>query len=113
VSDVADLWAIERIGFYNGMYHALGGKLSAVNGVLPRDLSIDKLRERVSSGITEVIMAMSADIDGQATALFVNDKIKDLNAKVTTLSHGVPIGGELEYLDDGTIIAAFRQRHDI
>jgi recombination protein RecR len=115
VADIADLWSIERIGFYSGKYHVLGGKLSAVNGVLPSDLSVDKLCERiVSTGtVKEVIMATSADIDGQATALFVNDRIKNLNVQVTILAHGVPVGGELEYLDNGTIIAAFKQRHDI
>jgi recombination protein RecR len=114
IPGIADLWSIERTGFYKGKYHVLGGKLSAVNGVLPSDLNISGLYKRISEGeVSEIIMAMSADIDGQATAFFINDKIKDLGVRVTTLSHGVPVGGELEYLDDGTIIAALKQRHDI
>ncbi|MDR2666897.1 MAG: recombination mediator RecR [Holosporales bacterium] len=115
VTDVADLWSIEKIGFFRGRYHVLGNKLSAIDGITPEDLSIAKLYERIksSSSINEVIIAMSADIDGQTTMFFVKDKIKDLNIKITTLSHGVPIGSELESLDDGTIIAAFNHRRDI
>lgn len=112
VADISDLWFIERAGFYKGLYHVLGNKLSAINGVSPEDLNIDNLLKRLL-GVHEVIIAMSADLDGQTTMFFVNDKIKDLELKVTTLSHGVPIGSELEYLDDGTIIAAFSQRRDI
>jgi recombination protein RecR len=115
VADVADLWSIERIGFFRGQYHVLGNKLSAIDGITPEDLSIAKLYERIESSdkIKEVIIAMSADIDGQTTMFFVKDKIKDLNVKITTLSHGVPIGSEIEGLDDGTIIAAFNQRRDV
>ncbi|MDR1233822.1 MAG: recombination mediator RecR [Holosporales bacterium] len=122
VSDVSDLWAIERAGFYRGRYHVLGGKLSAFDGIRPEDVDIDKLKRRIIGqvsgsgevkGISEVIIAMSADLDGQTTMFFVKDKIKELSVKVTTLSNGVPIGSDIEGLDDGTIIAAFKQRHDI
>ena len=112
VSDISDLWSIERAGFYRGLYHVLGNKLSAINGVSPEDLNIDNLMKRIVN-VKEVIIAMSADLDGQTTMFFVNDKIKYLGVKVTTLSHGIPIGSELEYLDDGTIVAAFSQRRDI
>lgn len=114
VADISDLWSIERAGFYNGLYHVLGNKLSAINGVSPEDLNIDKLVQRLSSqDVREIIIAMSADLDGQTTMFFVNDKLKNFNVKVTALSHGVPMGSELEYLDDGTIIAAFDQRRNV
>jgi recombination protein RecR len=115
VADISDLWSIEKAGFYRGRYHVLGNKLSAINGVMPEDLNIDRLYNRIKSSkeIREVIIALSADIDGQTTVFFVNDKIKDLGVKITTLSQGIPIGSELEYLDDGTIIAAFNQRRDV
>jgi recombination protein RecR len=116
VADISDLWSIERAEFFRGKYHVLGGKLSSINGVMPEDLAIEKLCERIrlSQGeVKEVIIAMSADLDGQTTMFFVNDKIKDFDVKITTLAHGVPVGSELEYLDDGTIIAAFDQRKDI
>lgn len=112
VADISDLWSIERAGFYKGLYHVLGNKLSAINGVSPENLNIDSLIKRLSN-VNEVIIAMSADLDGQTTMFFINDKIRDFGLKITTLSHGVPIGSELEYLDDGTIIAAFNQRRDI
>ena len=114
VADISDLWSIERAGFYNGLYHVLGNKLSAINGVSPEDLNIDKLVQRLSSqDVKEIIIAMSADLDGQTTMFFVNDKLKNFNVKITALSHGVPMGSELEYLDDGTIIAAFDQRRNV
>lgn len=112
VADISDLWSIERAGFYKGLYHVLGNKLSAINGISPEDLNIDSLIKRLSN-VNEVIIAMSADLDGQTTIFYINDKIKNYGIKVTTLSHGVPVGSELEYLDDGTIIAAFSQRRDI
>jgi recombination protein RecR len=119
VSDISDLWAIERTGFYRGRYHVLGGKLSAIDGVRPEDLDIARLCGRVSESTTksedgeirEVIIAMSADLDGQTTMFFVKDKLKELDVKITTLSHGVPIGSDLEGLDEGTLIAAFKHRH--
>ncbi|MDR1476421.1 MAG: recombination mediator RecR [Holosporales bacterium] len=119
VSDISDLWAIERTGFYRGLYHVLGGKLSAIDGIRPEDLDISRLCRRISESTTtnelirEVIIAMSADLDGQTTMFFVKDEIKGLNVKITTLSHGVPVGSDLEGLDDGTLIAAFKHRHGI
>ena len=115
VADIADLWSIERAGFYTGKYHVLGNKLSAVEGITPDDINIDGLYDRIkdSGEIKEVIIALSADLDGQTTLFFIKDKIKDLGVKITTLSHGVPIGSDLEYLDNGTIVAAFSQRRDI
>ncbi len=115
VADISDLWSIERAGFYRGKYHVLGNKLSAVEGITPEDLNISGLYDRIknSSEIKEVIIALSADLDGQTTLFFINDKIKDLGIKITTLSHGVPVGSELEYLDEGTIVAAFSQRRDV
>ena len=114
VSDISDLWTIERAGFYRGKYHILGGKLSAIMGTTPDDLDIFGLYNRIKNNqIDEVIVAMSADIDGQTTIFYINEKIKELNVKVTMLSHGVPVGGELENLDNGTIIAAFDQRKGI
>jgi recombination protein RecR len=116
VADISDLWSIERAEFFRGRYHVLGGKLSSINGVMPEDLNIDKLCSRIKASngeIKEIIIAMSADLDGQTTTFFVNDKISELGVKITTLAHGVPVGSELECLDDGTIIAAFDQRKDI
>lgn len=116
VADISDLWSIERAGFFRGKYHVLGNKLSAIDGITPDDLNISGLYDRIKSSngeIKEVIIAMSADLDGQTTMFFINDRIKNLGVKITTLSHGVPIGSELEYLDEGTIIAAFNQRRDI
>jgi recombination protein RecR len=116
VADISDLWSIERAEFFRGKYHVLGGKLSSINGVMPDDLRVDQLCARIKASngeIQEVIIAMSADLDGQTTTFFVNDKIKELGVKITTLAHGVPVGSELEYLDDGTIMAAFDQRKGI
>jgi recombination protein RecR len=120
VADIAGLWAIERTGFYHGQYHVLGGKLSAVNGVSPNDIDISGLRKRINEfqsadgkNIQEVILALSSDLDGQTTMFFVKDCLKDLDIKITTLSHGVPVGSDIEYLDDGTLIAALKHRYDI
>ena len=114
VADIADLWSVERAGFYTGKYHVLGNKLSAVEGITPDDLNLDKLCERAAATeVKEVIIALSADLDGQTTLFFIKDRLKHINVKITTLSHGVPVGSELEYLDDGTIIAAFSQRRDV
>lgn len=114
VASISDLWFIERAGFYGGVYHVLGGKLSAVEGVRPEDLDIQKLKQRIAEEIVaEVIIAMSADIDGQTTMFFVKDYIKNAPVKITTLSHGMPIGGDFDYLDEGTIIAAFSNRRDL
>jgi recombination protein RecR len=116
VADISDLWSIERAEFFHGKYHVLGGKLSSINGVMPEDLSVDRLCSRIKASngeIQEIIIAMSADLDGQTTTFFVNDKIKELGVKTTTLAHGIPVSSDLEYLDDGTIITAFDQRKDI
>lgn len=114
VATISDLWSIERAGFYRGVYHVIGGKLSAIDGVMPSDLDIDNLKRRISKEeINEVIIAMSADIDGQTTMFFIKDSIKDTNVKITTLSHGMPVGGEFDYLDDGTIVAAFAERKGV
>ena len=112
VADISDLWTIERAGFYNGIYHVLGNKLSAIEGITPDDININGLYDRiVHNKVDEVIIALSADLDGQTTLFFVKDRIGDLGVKITTLSHGVPIGSDLEYLDNSTILAAFSQRH--
>ncbi len=111
VEEVADLWAIERSKIYQGKYHVLGGNLSAISGKTIEDLNIDKLYKRAkNSEIREIIIATSATIDGQTTAHFIAESLKDLPLKITRLAHGVPIGSELDYLDDGTISIAFKTR---
>jgi recombination protein RecR len=115
VCDISDLWAIEKSGVFKGSYHVLGGKLSALDGITPESLSVGPLRERIrkNNDICEIIFAMSADMDGQTTMFFVKDRIEEFGLKMTTLSHGIPTGGDLDYLDDGTIITAFKQRHSL
>jgi len=111
VEDVADLWALERAGALNARYHVLGGSLSPLDGIGPDDLSIGKLVTRVAAGgIGEVILAVNATVEGQTTAHFITDRLVGLGAKVTRLAHGVPVGGELDYLDEGTLYEAIRQR---
>ena len=111
VEDVADLWAMERAGVFKGRYHVLGGTLSALDAVGPDDLQIPKLRNRVAAeNITEVILALNATVDGQTTAHYIADELEGTGVIVTTLAQGVPIGGELDYLDDGTISAALKAR---
>ena len=113
VEDVADLWAMERAGVFKGRYHVLGGTLSALDAVGPEELRIPKLLDRVASEeITEVILALNATIDGQTTAHYIADQLES-RATVTSLAQGVPIGGELDYLDDGTIGAALRARKSV
>ena len=110
VEDVADLWAMERAQVFKGRYHVLGGCLSALDAIGPDELRIPKLIDRVSSeNITEVILALNASIEGQTTAHYLADQLES-RTKVTTLAQGVPIGGELDYLDDGTITAALKAR---
>ena len=110
VEDVADLWAMERAQVFKGRYHVLGGCLSALDAIGPDELRIPKLIDRVSSeNITEVILALNATIEGQTTAHYLADQLES-RTKVTTLAQGVPIGGELDYLDDGTITAALKAR---
>ena len=111
VADISDLWALERSGAVSGRYHVLGGVLSALDGVRPEHLSLDALVARASeAAVKEVILALSATVDGQTTAHFITDLLAHLPVKVTKLAHGVPVGGELDYLDDGTLAAAIRQR---
>ena len=111
VADVADLWALERAGAINARYHVLGGTLSPLDGVGPQDLTIDALVNRVHAEKPhELILALNATVDGQTTAHYVTDLIQDTGIKVTRLAHGVPVGGELDYLDEGTLAAAIRQR---
>ena len=111
VGDVADLWALERAHAVNGRYHVLGGTLSPLDGIGPQDLSIDALVKRAHDPeVTEVILALNATVDGQTTAHYITDLLHGANIKVTRLAHGVPVGGELDYLDEGTLTAAIRQR---
>lgn len=111
VETVGDLWALERAGAFKGRYHVLGGVLSALDGVGPEDLNIAGLVERASGSQTrEVILALNATVDGQTTAHFLSDKLAGAGVDITTLARGVPVGGELDYLDDGTLSAAFRSR---
>lgn len=111
VEDVSDLWALERAGALNARYHVLGGTLSALDGVGPDDLSIDKLVQRVAQGeIKEIILAVNATVDGQTTAHFITDQLAPTGVKISRLAHGVPVGGELDYLDEGTLSAAIRSR---
>ncbi len=114
VGDVADLWAMERAGVFRGRYHILGGLLSALDGVTPETLRIPQMAARVrAEQISEVILALNATIDGQTTAHVIAEYLEDTGASVTTLAKGVPIGGELDYLDDGTISAALAARKAI
>jgi recombination protein RecR len=111
VTDVADLWALERAHALNARYHVLGGTLSPLDGVGPQDLAIDSLISRVErEGVAEVVLALNATVDGQTTAHYITDLLHESKAKVTRLAHGVPVGGELDYLDEGTLSAALRQR---
>ncbi|WP_425091459.1 recombination mediator RecR [Tropicimonas sp. S265A] len=114
VEDVADLWAMERAGVFKGRYHVLGGTLSALDAVGPEDLGIPKLLARLApENVTEVILAVGATVDGQTTAHYIADELESIaGVRVTTLAQGVPIGGELDYLDDGTISAALKARKD-
>ncbi len=111
VSDVADLWAMERASVFKGRYHVLGGVLSALDGVGPDDLRIPQLVRRIAdTRVTEVVLALNATIDGQTTAHYIADQLSDSPVEITSLAQGVPIGGELDYLDDGTITAALKAR---
>jgi recombination protein RecR len=111
VEDVADLWALERANVFRGHYHILGGVLSAIDGIGPSQLTIDPLLARVQgSDIREIILALNATIDGQTTIHYLIDRLQPHGIKLTTLAHGVPVGGELDYLDDGTLTTAFTAR---
>lgn len=111
VADVGDLWALERAGALNAGYHVLGGTLSPLDGVGPKELGIERLVTRVAQGETrEVVLALNATVDGQTTAHYITDALASLDVKTTRLAHGVPVGGELDYLDEGTLAAALRSR---
>ena len=114
VEDVADLWAIERTAAFRGRYHVLGGTLSALEGVGPEDLRIDSLIARAAGGeIKELILALNATVEGQTTAHYVTDRLAGTGVAVSRLAHGVPVGGELDYLDEGTLSAALAQRRPL
>jgi recombination protein RecR len=111
VQDVSDLWALERSGNFKGRFHVLGGTLSALDGIGPEDLKINDLVSRAKSGLVkEIILATSATVDGQTTAHYIADCLEGLDVVISGLAHGVPVGGELDYLDDGTLSAAMSQR---
>ncbi|MCD1635608.1 recombination mediator RecR [Martelella mediterranea] len=111
VEDVGDLWALERAAALNAAYHVLGGTLSPLDGIGPDDLTIAALIDRVKAGeVRELIIAVNATVEGQATAHYITDQLEGLDIKVTRLAHGVPVGGELDYLDEGTLVAALRAR---
>ena len=113
VETVADLWALERAAAIRARYHVLGGTLSPLDGVGPKDINLDTLVARVTDqGIREIILAVNATVVGQTTAHYITDLLSHLDVKITRLAHGVPVGGELDYLDEGTLSAAIRQRTD-
>lgn len=114
IEDVADLWALERTASFGGLYHVLGGTLSALDGVGPDDLNIGKLVDRArSEEVTEVILATNATVAGQTTSHYITERLADAGVKVSRLAHGVPVGGELDYLDDGTLTAALKSRREV
>jgi recombination protein RecR len=114
VEDVSDLWALERSRLFPGKFHVLGGRLSALDGVRPEDLSIEALLSRIAAGgIDEVVLAMNATLDGQTTAHYVAERIAAFPVRLTQLAHGLPVGGELDYLDDGTLAQALRARRPV
>jgi recombination protein RecR len=111
IADVADLWALERAHAINARYHVLGGTLSPLDGVGPQDLTIDALVTRAHvAEVKEVILALNATVDGQTTAHYITDLLSDAEVTVSRLAHGVPVGGELDYLDEGTLAAAIKSR---
>lgn len=114
VEDVADLWALERSPAFKGRFHVLGGTLSALDGVGPEDLNIPGLLGRAKEeAVEEVILATNATVDGQTTAHYIAERLADCNVKISGLAHGVPVGGELDYLDEGTLSAALKARHPV
>ena len=114
LEEVADLWALERTGSFKGRYHVLGGHLSALDGVGPEDLNIGTLVNRAADpAVTEIILATNLTVDGQTTAHYLAERLAPTGVAVTRLAHGVPVGGELDYLDDGTLTAALRARRTV
>lgn len=114
VEDVADLWALEKSRLFPGRFHVLGGRLSALDGVRPEDLSIAALVQRVAAGgIDEVVLAMNATLEGQTTAHYIAERLEAYPVRLTQLAHGMPVGGELDYLDEGTLAQALRARRPV
>jgi len=114
VEDVADLWALDRARLFTGTYHVLGGKLSALDGIRPEDLAIDSLIGRVAKGgVEEVVLAMNATLEGQTTAHYLTERLEGHSVRITQLAHGLPVGGELDYLDEGTLAQALRARRPV
>jgi recombination protein RecR len=114
VEDVADLWALDRARLFTGTFHVLGGRLSALDGVRPEDLAIDSLLGRVEAGgVDEVVLAMNATLEGQTTAHYIAERLEGLPVRITQLAHGLPVGGELDYLDEGTLAQALRARRPL
>ncbi|HWT12816.1 MAG TPA: recombination mediator RecR [Allosphingosinicella sp.] len=114
VEDVADAWALERSRLFPGRFHVLGGRLSALEGVRPEDLAVDKLISRLAAGgIDEVVLAMNATLEGQTTAHYLAERLEQFPVRVTQLAHGLPVGGELDYLDEGTLAQALRARRPV
>ena len=114
VEDVSDLWALDRAKLFTGTYHVLGGRLSALDGVRPEDLTIDRLIGRVAAGgVDEVVLAMNATLEGQTTAHYIAEKLESFPLRITQLAHGLPVGGELDYLDEGTLAQALRARRPV
>lgn len=114
VEDVADLWALERSRLFPGRFHVLGGRLSTLEGIRPEDLTIDQLVRRIEAGgIDEVVLAMNATLEGQTTAHYIADRIERFPVRITQLAHGLPVGGELDFLDDGTLAQALRARRPV
>ena len=114
VEDVSDLWALDRAKLFTGTYHVLGGRLSALDGVRPEDLNIAALLTRVESGgVDEIVLAMNATLEGQTTAHYLAERLEDFPLRITQLAHGLPVGGELDYLDEGTLAQALRARRPL
>ena len=114
VEEVGDLWALERAGAWNGLYHVLGGTLSAIEGVRPEDLAIARLIERAGENQTkEVVLALNATVEGQTTVHYITERLKNVGIPASRLAHGVPVGGELDYLDEGTLTQAIRARRPL
>jgi recombination protein RecR len=114
VEEVSDLWALDRSRLFPGSFHVLGGRLSALEGIRPEDLSIDKLVGRVArGGIDEVVLAMNATLEGQTTAHYLAERLEGFPVRLTQLAHGLPVGGELDYLDEGTLAQALRARRPV
>jgi recombination protein RecR len=114
VEEVADLWALDRARLFTGRFHVLGGRLSALDGVRPEDLAIGKLIERVrAGGVDEVVLATNATLEGQTTAHYIAERLEALPVRITQLAHGLPVGGEIDYLDEGTLAQALRARRPV